>query len=63
MGMRIRHALVLHPDGRNNIVCHVFLFLGEGLSFCICVSETANKYKLKESKFVMINEDGRILSL
>lgn len=58
-GLTTIHAILIHVSG-NSIYCHIALFLEDVLTFCVVVSNDADKYTFQGNKIVLINDTGKI---
>ena len=58
-GLTTIHAILIRVSG-NSIYCHIALFLEDVLTFCVVVSNNADKYTFQVNKIVLINDTGKI---
>ena len=59
-----RHMVTLHGSADNKLICEIFLFLEDFMSYTVCVSENATKYlKDNAAKICIVLENEELISI
>ena len=59
-----RHVVTLHGSADNKLICEIFLFLEDFMSYTVCVSENATKYlKDNAAKICIVLENEELISI